>query len=381
MSSIITAPTRAPRLMIMAAGTGGHIFPGLAIAATMRQQGWQVSWLGTTHGMEGKLVPQAGIAMDCIEFSGMRGKGWRHTLAGAWKLVAGFARCFKLLGQRQPDVVLGMGGYVTLPGGLMARLRGIPLLVVNADAGLLLSNKVLQPFAAKVLFGFPAKGTTSAKAVVTGNPVRQAIWDLPQPKQRYGARSGPLRILVVGGSLGAAVLNRTVPQALARLPQEVRPIVTHQSGAQHIEALRQEYDKAGVTANVLPFIDDMAAAYAACDLVICRAGAITVSELTVAGLASVLVPFVASTTSHQIDNAVFMAEKQASRHLPQAELTPEMLAQLLSKLSRADCLAMAERAWQMGRRDAKQEIARIIGQYGLPAPATPTPRNPDVSAS
>lgn len=366
----------APRLLIMAAGTGGHIFPGLAIAHTMQQRGWQVTWLGTSHGMEGKLVPEAGISMDTIEFSGMRGKGWRHTLAGAWKLLAGFARCFSLLGQRRPDVVLGMGGYVTLPGGLMARLRGIPLLVVNADAGLLLSNKVLQPFAAKVLFGFPAKSSRSAKALVTGNPVRQAIWDLPQPAQRYGARSGPLRVLVVGGSLGAAVLNRAVPQALAMLPPEVRPEVTHQSGAQHIDALRAAYASAGVAANVLPFIDDMAAAYAAADLIICRAGAITVSELTVAGLASVLVPFVASTTSHQIDNAVFMAEQKASRHLPQTELTPENLAQLLTSLTRADCLAMAEQAWHMGRRDAKLEIARIIDQYGNPADIPPTTQPP-----
>jgi UDP-N-acetylglucosamine--N-acetylmuramyl-(pentapeptide) pyrophosphoryl-undecaprenol N-acetylglucosamine transferase len=362
--------TVGKRLLIMAAGTGGHIFPGLAIAQTMQQRGWHVTWLGTTHGMEGRLVPQSGIAMDTIEFSGMRGKGWRHTLSGAWKLVASFGQCFRLLGQRKPDVVLGMGGYVTLPGGLMARLRGLPLLVVNADAGLLLSNKVLLPFAKRVLFGFPAQtadGQASSKAVVTGNPVRQEIWDIANPQQRYAARSGPLQLLVVGGSLGAQVLNRAVPQALARLPVEKRPKVTHQSGAQHIEALRAAYAEAGVEAEVLPFIDDMAAQYTKADLVICRAGAITVSELTVAGLASVLVPFVASTTSHQIDNAVWMAAQQASRHVPQKELTPEHLAALLTSLTRADCQAMAERAWALGRRDAKQEIARMIEQYGTDA--------------
>ncbi len=355
------------KLLIMAAGTGGHIFPGLAIARTMQQRGWQVSWLGTTHGMECKLVQPSGIAMDQIEFSGMRGKGWRHTLSGAFKLVASFAHCFRFLGQRKPDVVLGMGGYVTLPGGLMARLRGIPLLVVNADAGLLLSNKVLQPFAKRVLFGFGEPGA-GGKAVVTGNPVRDDIWALPQPATRYAARSGPLQILVVGGSLGAKVLNDAVPQALERLmhelPPEQRPRVVHQSGQQHIDALRAAYAQAGVEAEVLPFIDDMAARYAAADLVICRAGAITVSELTVAGVASVLVPFVASTTSHQIDNAKWMAAQGAARHLPQKELNGASLAALLSGLSREQCAQMAQAAYGLGRRDAKQEIASLLEQFG-----------------
>ena len=288
------------RLMVMAAGTGGHIFPGLAIAETMKARGWEVSWLGTERGMERELVPRHGVAMDTIDFSGMRGKGLMHTLGGAFRLSASFVSCLLILARRNPDVVLGMGGYVTVPGGLMARLRGVPLVLVNADAALLLSNKTLTPVARRVLFGFPADfGAAAGKASVTGNPVRREITDLPPPSQRYQGRSGPLRLLVVGGSLGAKALNDAVPAAVALLPQEQRPILVHQSGKQHIDALRRSYADAGVNAEVVAFIDDMPARYAEADLVLCRAGAITVSELTAAGVASVLVPFVASTTSRR----------------------------------------------------------------------------------
>ena len=349
------------KLMIMAAGTGGHIFPGIAIAQTMRARGWEVSWLGTAHGMETELVPKAGIPMDTIDFAGLRGKGLGHTIKGAFKMAASFITCRRYLGARRPDVVLGMGGYVTVPGGMMARSRGIPLALVNADAALLLSNKTLAPVAQRVLFGFPADfGKAADKAVVTGNPVRQQILDLPLPAARFAGRSGPLRVLVVGGSLGAKVLNDSVPAALALIDPAVRPIVTHQSGKKNIEALRAAYLQAGVNANVVDFIDDMAAAYANADLVICRAGAITVSELTAAGVASVLVPFVASTTSHQRDNAVWMDKQGAATHLPQGELNPQRLASLLQDTTRARCLAMAEAAHGVGKRDANEAIAREL---------------------
>ena len=349
------------RLLIMAAGTGGHIFPGLAIAQTMRARGWQVSWLGTMHGMERDIVPKHGIEMDSIDFAGVRGKGLMHTARGAFKLVAGFASCFSIIGRRKPDVVLGMGGYVTVPGGMMAKLRGVPLALVNADAALLLSNKTLAPLAQRVLFGFPADfGNAAGKALVTGNPVRKEIIDVPPPAQRYAARSGPLRLLVVGGSLGAKVLNETLPAALARIPADVRPVVTHQSGKQHIDALRAAYANAQVQAEVVDFIDDMPRRYAEADLVICRAGAITVSELTAAGVASVLVPLVASTTSHQRDNAQWMAKQNAAVHLPQGELNPERLAQLLQSLTREGCRTMAEAARRIGRRDANESIANVL---------------------
>ncbi|SFD62060.1 UDP-N-acetylglucosamine-N-acetylmuramylpentapeptide N-acetylglucosamine transferase [Massilia yuzhufengensis] len=347
--------------MIMAAGTGGHIFPGIAIAQTMRARGWEVSWLGTAHGMETELVPKAGIPMDSIDFAGLRGKGLMHTVTGAFKMAASFLTCRRYIGARKPDVVLGMGGYVTVPGGMMARSRGVPLALINADAALLLSNKTLAPIAQRVLFGFPADfGKAAGKAVVTGNPVRQQILDLPQPGARFAGRSGPLRILVVGGSLGAKVLNDSVPAALAMIAPAVRPVVTHQSGKKNIDALRAAYAQAGVAADVVDFIDDMAASYAAADLVICRAGAITVSELTAAGVASVLVPFVASTTSHQRDNAVWMAGQKAAVYLPQGELHPQGLASLLQRTTREDCAAMAQAAYGVGKRDANEAIAREL---------------------
>jgi UDP-N-acetylglucosamine--N-acetylmuramyl-(pentapeptide) pyrophosphoryl-undecaprenol N-acetylglucosamine transferase len=234
----------------------------------------------------------------------------------------------------------------------------VPLALVNADAALLLSNKTLAPIAQRVLFGFPADfGKAAGKAVVTGNPVRQQILDLPEPGLRFAGRSGPLRILVVGGSLGAKVLNDSVPAALALIDPLVRPVVTHQSGKKNIDALRAAYAQAGVEANVVDFIDDMAASYAQADLVICRAGAITVSELTAAGVASVLVPFVASTTSHQRDNAVWMAAQKAAVYLPQGELNPQGLASLLQKLGRDQCQQMARAAYGAGKRDANEAIA------------------------
>jgi UDP-N-acetylglucosamine--N-acetylmuramyl-(pentapeptide) pyrophosphoryl-undecaprenol N-acetylglucosamine transferase len=351
------------RLMIMAAGTGGHIFPGIAIARTMRERGWEVSWLGTAHGMEQDLVPKAGIAIDSIDFQGMRGKGLQHALQGAFKLTASFVTCLRFIGQRKPDVVLGMGGYVCVPGGMMARMRRVPLVLVNADAALLLSNKTLTPLAQRVLFGFPADfGRAAGKATVTGNPVRQEILDMPAPRPRFDGRVGPLRILVVGGSLGAKVLNDSIPAALAMLPEGARPLVTHQSGKKNIEALRASYAQAGVQAQVVDFIDNMAAAYAGADLVICRAGAITVSELTAAGVASVLVPFVATTTSHQRDNAKWMAAQGAAIHMPQTELSADSMAKLLQSVDRNQCLDMAEAALGVGKRNANEAIAEVLEQ-------------------
>ena len=360
-SAMRTTPTSKKNLVIMAAGTGGHIFPGLAIAEMMTARGWQVSWLGTTSGMECQIVPKHGVPMDSIDFSGMRGKGWKHTLVGAYKLCAGFFRCRQILRRRQPDVVLGMGGYVTVPGGVMAHLRRTPVVLMNADAALLLSNKMLRPFASKLLFGLPSESMSQdAKTQVTGNPIRREICTLPVPAQRYTARTGVLRILVVGGSLGARVLNECLPQALALIPEASRPQVTHQSGKQNIDALRASYKNAGVQAEILDFIDDMPRRYAEADLVICRAGAITVSELTAAGVASILVPFMASSTSHQKENAVWMAQQKAAVYVPQNELNPAALAAQLQALSREQCQVMAQTAYALGQRDASENIATIL---------------------
>jgi UDP-N-acetylglucosamine--N-acetylmuramyl-(pentapeptide) pyrophosphoryl-undecaprenol N-acetylglucosamine transferase len=347
-------------LLIMAAGTGGHIFPGLAIADTMRARGWQVSWLGTRHGMEAGIVPQRGYAFDAIDFAGLRGKGLLHAISGVIKMLSGLVQCLSLMRRQHPNVVLGMGGYVTVPGGLMAAVCGRPLVLMNADASLLLSNKILLPFAKKILFGFPSASPRDLRSQLTGNPIRQEISLLPAPAQRYASRSGVLNVLVIGGSLGAKKLNDTVPAALAMLPPEVRPRVVHQAGRQHIEALQKNYTEAGVEAEVLAFIDDMAERYAQADLVICRAGAITVAELCAAGVASVLVPLVVSTTSHQRDNAQWMANCGAAIHFPQTALDSAALAEQLKKLSRDDCLTMAQAAHHQGRRDANAAIADVL---------------------
>ena len=352
-------------LLIMAAGTGGHIFPGLAIADTMRARGWQISWLGTTHGMEADIVPRHGVDFDAINFSGLRGKGWLHSAMGVIKLLNSFVQCFAIMRRRKPDVVLGMGGYVTVPGGLMAKLCGVPLALVNADAALLMSNKALLPFAKKILFGFATKNSESdARIQVTGNPVRREISALPASKARYAEHTGPLTILVLGGSLGAQILNQTIPAALALIASGDRPRVVHQSGRQHIAALEQAYQQQGVQAELVDFIDDMATRYAQADLVICRAGAITVSELCAAGVASILVPFIASTTSHQRDNAQWMAQIGAAFHQPQKELNTEALASLIKTITRERCLQMAEAAYANGKREANESIAQIIEKLG-----------------
>ncbi len=351
----------AKRLMIMAAGTGGHVFPGIAIAKTMQERGWEVTWLGTTHGMEGEIVKKNQLPMDAVKFSGLRGKGWKHTVTGVFRLLSSFVHCYQFLGRRRPDVVLGMGGYVTVPGGLMARLRGIPLVLLNADAALLLSNRLLLGAAQRVLFGFPAEvAVAKNKALVTGNPVRREICQMAPPAERFSGRSGPLKVLIIGGSLGAQVLNETVPAALALMSPETRPLVTHQSGKQHIAQLTATYAKAQVQADVVAFIDDMQAQYAAADLVICRAGAITVSELTAAGVASVLVPLRVSSTTHQTNNAEWMAQQQAAIHLPQTQMTAEKLAQLLANITRDECQLLAQAAYKIGQRQANEVIAAVL---------------------
>ena len=351
-------------LLIMAAGTGGHIFPGLAIADTMRARGWQVSWLGTQRGMEADIIPSRGITFDAIDFAGLRGKGLMHALKGALKMLVSFFSCGAIIRARQPDVVLGMGGYVTVPGGVMAAVHGKPLALMNADAALLMSNKALLPFAKKILFGFSSTGAPLNKSHITGNPVRKEISRLPEPSQRYPQRSGPLNVLVIGGSLGARVLNDTVPAALALLAPQERPNVVHQSGKQNIDALKKNYANANVDAEVVDFIDDMASRYAAADVVICRAGAITVTELCAAGVASVLVPLVVSTTSHQQNNAQWMAANDAAIYLPQQELNPVALSALLRNMTRERCLQIAEHAYQQGRRDANDAIAGVLEDLG-----------------
>lgn len=360
-------------LLIMAAGTGGHVMPGLAVAEAMRNRGWHIHWLGTSHGLEQRLVPPSGIVMTSVNFSGLRGKGMIHKVSGAFKLLGAIISAWYLMDKLRPHVVLGMGGYITVPGGWAARIRKLPLAVVNADAALLMSNRALAKSATRVLFGFEGdiqkQPEIARKSRVTGNPIRKEIAAIAPPEVRFKDRSGVLKLLIVGGSLGARVLNETLPAALALIPAESRPTVMHQAGAQHIEALQSAYQAAGVAATVLPFIDDMAAAYAEADVLVCRAGAITVSEIAVAGVASILVPLVVSTTSHQRDNAQWMTKHEAAIHLPQAEMTSERLAGMLQELTREYLLKMAQAARLLGKPDATAAIADELEAIALPAGA------------
>jgi UDP-N-acetylglucosamine--N-acetylmuramyl-(pentapeptide) pyrophosphoryl-undecaprenol N-acetylglucosamine transferase len=347
-----------PHLVIMAAGTGGHVIPGLAVAREMQRRGWSVSWLGTATGMENRLVPPTGIAIDRIAFNGLRGKGLWHALRGGLALIGSLVQCMGILRRRHADAVLGMGGYVCLPGGWVCALLRRPLMLVNADAALLLSNKVLLPVARRIAFGFDgAAAKSSPRSLVTGNPVRAEIEALAEPQLRFAGRSGALKVLVVGGSLGARVLNQVVPAALALLAAGSRPVVTHQCGAANVESTRAAYLAEGVDGNVAPFITDMAAALADCDLVICRAGAAMVSELCAAGAASILVPLVVSTTAHQRDNAQWLADQGGAILVSQTALTAQSLAAMIGAMTRARALAMATQARALARPAAAERVA------------------------
>ncbi|MBE7460625.1 MAG: undecaprenyldiphospho-muramoylpentapeptide beta-N-acetylglucosaminyltransferase [Zoogloeaceae bacterium] len=340
--------------MVMAGGTGGHVFPGLAVADFLHERGWRVVWMGNPDGMEAKLVPTRGYEMAWVRFAALRGKGLSRKLLLPLNLLRAFWQAQRQLSRVRPNVVLGMGGYVTFPGGMMAALCGRPLVVHEQNSVAGLANRVLAGVADRVLGGFPG---VLKKGEWTGNPVRAEIAALPRPAQRYAGRSGRLEVLVVGGSLGAQALNDAVPRALTLIPEAERPRVTHQSGAKQIDALRAAYAAAGVEAVLLPFIDDMAARYAAADLVICRAGALTVAELSAAGVASVLVPFPFAVDDHQTGNARFLSDAGAAILLPQTELAPERLAALLRELTREQLAAMADKARVLAKPEATRAVA------------------------
>ncbi|APR03732.1 undecaprenyldiphospho-muramoylpentapeptide beta-N-acetylglucosaminyltransferase [Thauera chlorobenzoica] len=343
-------------LLVMAGGTGGHIFPGIAVAEALRARGWRIVWLGNPDGMEARIVPAHGYETVWVRFGALRGKGLVRKLMLPVNLLSGFWQAVRALRRVRPDVVLGMGGYITFPGGMMAALLGRPLVLHEQNSVAGLANRVLARVADRVLSGFPA---VLERAEWIGNPVRADIAALPEPAERYAGRSGPLRVLVVGGSLGAAALNAAVPQALARLAPEQRPVVVHQAGERQLDALREAYAKAGVEAEQRAFIDDMAAAYGAADLVICRAGALTVAELAAAGVASLLVPFPHAVDDHQTGNARFLAARGAAYLLPQTELTPERLAGILASLDRGRLLQMAGHARALARPQAAAQAAEV----------------------
>jgi UDP-N-acetylglucosamine--N-acetylmuramyl-(pentapeptide) pyrophosphoryl-undecaprenol N-acetylglucosamine transferase len=343
-------------LLVMAGGTGGHVFPGLAVAEVMRSRAWNVVWLGNPGGMEATLVPRHGIPMQWVRFGGLRGKGLLTQLMLPFNLLRAFAQSLKVLREVRPAVVLGMGGYVAFPAGMMAALTGTPLVVHEQNSIAGLTNKVLAKVADRVLVAFP---DAIAGAAWCGNPVRVDVASLPAPELRYGARSGPLRLLVVGGSLGAQALNTVVPQALALLPEAQRPTVIHQSGRTHLPALQAAYRDAGVAADAVAFIDDMAAAYADADLVVCRAGAMTVSEVAAAGVASLMVPFPHAVDDHQTTNAAFLVGRDAALLVQQSELDAPRLAALIAGLDRPRLLGIARRARELARPDAATQVADV----------------------
>ena len=344
----------------MAGGTGGHVFPGIAVADYMRSLGWNVVWLGTPNGMEAALVPKYGYPMEYIVFSGIRRKKIMDWLRLPVKLLLAFWHSARIIMRIRPSIVLGMGGYPAFPGGLMASLLNKPLIIHEQNAIAGLTNKMLAKVADKILLGFPGPFPESSNRVeVTGNPVRSEILSLPIPEQRFLGRTGNIKILVIGGSLGASALNNIIPQALQRIPEDERPIVTHQAGKQHIEALRENYREKGVQGKLIDFIDDMAANYADCDLVICRAGALTITELAAVGVASILIPYPYAVDDHQTANANYLFKQGAAILLPQHELTPENLAKKIMELSREQLLDMAKIARSLARQDSVQRVAQV----------------------
>ena len=339
--------------LVMAGGTGGHIFPGLAMAEALRDAGWQVHWLGAPNSMEQDLVPAQGFAFEAVSFGGVRGKGIQTLALMPLRLFRAFWQSLQVVRRVQPHVVLGLGGYISFPGGMMASLWGKPLVLHEQNSVPGMANKLLSQLADRVFTAFPGVFKTGHWV---GNPLRKAFTEQAQPAARFAGRSGPLRLLVVGGSLGAKALNDTVPQALALMSASQRPTVIHQSGAKQIEALRANYQAAGVEAELIPFIEDMATAFAQADVVICRAGASTVTELAAVGVAAMLVPFPFAVDDHQTTNAQFLVSAGGGWLMPQAELTPQGLADWLSGLDRSQLVAVAEKASAQKKTNATREV-------------------------
>ena len=339
--------------LVMAGGTGGHIFPGLAVAQALREQGWNVHWLGAPGSMEERLVPPQGFPLEKIDFSGVRGKGLLTLALLPLRLLKAFAQAWAVVRRVRPDVVIGLGGYISFPGGMMATLAGKPLILHEQNSVAGMANKVLANVASRVFCAFP---NALPGAQWVGNPLRQAFLQQPPPAERFAGRSGPLRILVVGGSLGAKALNDTVPQALALIPPEQRPQVRHQSGAKQMQALQASYAAAGVQAELTPFIDDTASAYAQADLVICRAGASTVTELAAVGAAAIYVPFPHAVDDHQTTNARFVVDAGGGWVVQQTALSPEKLAHMIQNMQRSTLLETAQKAKMMQKTEATAAV-------------------------
>ncbi|HNV88449.1 MAG TPA: undecaprenyldiphospho-muramoylpentapeptide beta-N-acetylglucosaminyltransferase [Methylotenera sp.] len=344
-------------LMVMAGGTGGHVYPAMAVADYMKEHGWNVVWLATEGGMENRLIEGKSYSKAMITMRGVRGKGLLGWVLLPVKLAVAFKQSFAAIRKHRPNVVLGMGGFAAFPGGLMAKLLGRPLVIHEQNSIAGLTNKTLSVIANKVLAAFPS--AFGNKAELVGNPVRHDIAQVASPEQRYATRSGKLKLLVVGGSLGAAALNEVLPKALAELPEQERPEIVHQAGEKHIAALQANYQAAGVQAEIKAFINNMAEMYAWADVVICRAGALTVAELACVGVASVLVPFPYAVDDHQTYNAKYLSDAGAAKLIQQTEFNVQKATEILRSLSREVCLEMAIKARALATPEATQTVAKI----------------------
>lgn len=349
------------RVLIMAGGTGGHVFPGLAVAACLREHQVDVHWLGTSQGLEARLVPEANIPLHLINIGGLRGKGVKTMLAAPVKISGAVMQALRILQQVNPDVVIGLGGFASGPGGIASWLARRPLIIHEQNARAGMTNRILARVAARVLEGFPDAFKPRAKVIAVGNPVRPEIARLPPPEVRLDPVRTPFRLLVLGGSLGAQALNEVVPRALARLAPAERPEILHQTGEKHFDSAKTAYESMGISANLHPFIKDMANAYAWADMVLCRAGALTVAELCAAGLGAILVPFPHAVDDHQTANAAFMVENHAALCVQQRDLTDSRLAEILQDFNRSPGkrLAMAQAAYELRKVNVAENIYAI----------------------
>lgn len=349
------------RVLIMAGGTGGHIFPGLAIAKKMREEGIEVNWLGTQQGVEAKWVPEADIPIHFISISGVRGKGIKDQILAPFRIMVALVQSILIIRKLKPDVVIGLGGFVSGPGGLACWILGTKLVIHEQNAKPGSTNKLLSKIANRILEAFPDTFKHRRNVYTVGNPVRAEILCLPSPDQRFTHAEPVQRLLVLGGSLGAQAINLLLPKALATLPEAKRPAILHQTGEKHLADTQKAYEMVGVKGEIVPFIVEMDKAYSWADVVLCRAGALTITELCAVGLGAILVPFPYAIDDHQTANAQFMANQQAAIVVQQADLSVESLAQLLEKVvnSSGECIKMAKAAYTLREADATDKIINI----------------------
>lgn len=351
------------RVLIMAGGTGGHVFPALALAKYLSLQDVEVHWLGTASGLEARIALQSGFPLHQIAVAPLRGKGFLKRCHASYRLSGAIMQSLGILRKVRPDMVIGMGGFASGPGGIASWLMRYPLIIHEQNAKPGLTNRYLAHVADKVIAGFQGTFTTHAKKLAPlGNPVRAELEELPAPKIRFKRKHAPLRLLVIGGSLGASVFNELVPQALAKLPQELRPLVYHQTGDKNFAVAEKLYKAAGVSARLMPFITEMGEAYTWADMVLCRAGALTIAELCAVGLGGIFIPYPHAVDDHQTANAHFMVQHKAGILIPQSELTADFLAEKIGQIISAplECAAMAEAAYTLRRVKVVEKIFELM---------------------